>query len=164
MQLSTHYGLDLFTSDSQLALWGFAGPGYKELVPMGTLNAAQRAKLDGTMTSAKASPTDVCPLFESLLAAYKIMKENFDPERSNTIVVFTDGKSNVPDGLTLTKVKRELETLADVAHPIRVVLLGIGPAADLEQLKEIAEITGGGAFALTDPRQLSGIFLQALLA
>lgn len=160
---STTHGLGLFTSDSELALWGYAGPGAQPLVPMGELTAAQRNKLDQTMQQSHTAATDECPLFEALLQAYKEMKNSYDPERSNTIVVFTDGRSNRVGGLTLDKVKLELESLADVARPIRVVLIGLGPA-DIGQLSEIAKITGGGAFPLTDPKQLDAIFLKALLA
>jgi Bacterial extracellular solute-binding protein/von Willebrand factor type A domain len=163
MKEAATHGLTLFTADSQLALWAFAGPGVQPMVPMATLDKTQRQKLDQTMQVAHTAPTDLCPLFEALLSAYKEMKASYDPERSNTIVVFTDGRSNLPGGLTLAKVKRELEALTDVARPIRVVLLGVG-GADLTELTQIAEITGGGAFPLTDARQLDGIFLKALLA
>ncbi|NUR72260.1 MAG: VWA domain-containing protein [Hamadaea sp.] len=163
MQESATHGLTLFTSDSQLALWGFAGRGTQPLVPMGTLDKTQRQKLDQTMQAAQLAATDECPLFEALLSAYKSLKAAYDPERSNTIVVFTDGKSNLTGGLTLAKLKLELEALVDVARPIRVILLGIG-SADLGELTQIAEITGGGAFPLTAAGQLDQIFLKALLA
>jgi Ca-activated chloride channel homolog len=163
LKSAAHYGLDLFTSDSQIALWAFAGKGPTELVPMGTLNAQQRARLDGTMQAAHALPTDDCPLFESIIAAYKAIQDKYDPERSNTVVVITDGRSNLKDGLTLSKVKRELENLSDVARPIRVILMGIGPDADIGELQQIAAITGGGAFPLSAPDQLDDIFLKALL-
>ena len=163
LKAATRFGLDLFTSDSEIALWAYAGRGPSELVPMGTLNAQQRARLDGTMQAAAPSVTDDCPLFESIIAAYKAIQAEYDPERSNTVVVFTDGRSNLKDGLTLSKVKRELENLSDVARPIRVILMGIGPDADIAELQEIAAITGGGAFPLSSPEQLSMIFLKALL-
>jgi Bacterial extracellular solute-binding protein/von Willebrand factor type A domain len=164
LKAATHFGLDLFTSDSEIALWAYAGKGPQELVPMGTLDAKQRARLDGTMQVAHPAATDDCPLFESIIAAYKAIQDSYDPQRSNTIVVFTDGRSNLKDGLTLSKVKKELENLSDVARPIRVILMGIGPAADIGELQQIAAITGGGAFQLSDPHQLTQIFLKALLA
>jgi hypothetical protein len=163
LKAATHFGLDLFTSDSEIALWAYAGKGPAEVVPMGPLNAQQRNRLDQTMQASHPLPTDDCPLFESIIAAYKAIQAKYEPERSNTIVVFTDGKSNLKDGLTLSKVKRELENLSDVARPIRVILMGIGPQADIGELQEIANITGGGAFQLTQPEQLSMIFLKALL-
>lgn len=163
LKAATHFGLDLFTSDSQIALWAYAGRGPQELVPMGPLSAQQRARLDQTMQNAHVAPTDDCPLFESIIQAYKAIQEKYDPERSNTIVVFTDGRSNLKDGLTLSRVKRELENLSDVARPIRVILMGIGPEADIAELQDIAAITGGGAFPLSAPEQLTQIFLKALL-
>jgi hypothetical protein len=163
LQAATHFGLDLFTSDSEIALWAYAGKGPAEMVPMAPLDTQQRARLDGTMRQAHTAPTDACPLFESIIAAYKNIQQNYDAGKSNTIVVFTDGQSNLKDGLTLDKVERELENLTDIARPIRVILMGIGPQANLKELKDIAAITGGGAFQLSAPEQLSLIFLKALL-
>lgn len=45
-----------------------------------------------------------------------------------------------------------------------MILLGIGPAADLGELQQVAAITGGGAYQLSQPQQLAQIFLKALLA
>jgi hypothetical protein len=157
------YGLGLFTPDSQMALWAYAGQGPKELVAMGKLGAEQRGRLKSAVDAAQPVPTDVCPLFESLVAAYKAMKDGYDASLSNTIVVFTDGRSNLPGGLTAETVRRQLENLTDITKPIRVVLLGIGPDADLSQLQELAKITGGVAFRVSDPTQLNAIFLKALL-
>ncbi|MBB5870892.1 3',5'-cyclic AMP phosphodiesterase CpdA [Allocatelliglobosispora scoriae] len=157
------YGLGLFTNESQMALWAFAGRGPRELVTMGKLGADQRADLKAAVDAAEPASTDVCPLFESLVAAYKAMKDGYDASLSNTIVVFTDGKSSVPSGLTMETVRRQLENLTDITKPIRVILLGIGPDADLGQLEELAKITGGAAFRVSDPTQLNAIFLKALL-
>jgi hypothetical protein len=50
-----------------------------------------------------------------------------------------------------------------VTRPIRVILLGLGPDADLAQLEAIATATGGGAFHLNDPDEIALVFLRALL-
>jgi hypothetical protein len=44
-----------------------------------------------------------------------------------------------------------------------VVLLGIGPEINMDELNAIAKTTGGKAFQVTEPEKISEIFLQALL-
>jgi hypothetical protein len=157
------YGLGLFTDDSKMALWAYAGNQHQQLVGMDMLDAAQRAKLKTAVNLAHTVDTNICPLFETLVAAYKEMKDTYDRGRSNTIVVFTDGGSNLPGGLDLDAVRTQLERLADVTKPIRVIILGLGPDVDMVQLNGLAEVTGGAAFKVSDPLQLNAIFLKALL-
>ena len=162
-------GLGLFTDDSQVGLWayaaGLAGP-KQDFVPaidVGTLSQSQRAKINTAVTSLHTVPTDYCGLYESVLAAYKSMKSGYVPGMSNTIAVFTDGGSNKPGGMKLDDALTELEKLVDVTKPIRIIALGIGPQADMDQLNALAKATGGKAFAVKDASQINLIFLQALL-
>ncbi|HEX2356502.1 MAG TPA: VWA domain-containing protein [Micromonosporaceae bacterium] len=163
-------GLPLFTNDSQLGMWAYAagldrdgGRDYKQAVPIGPLNPTQRDEIGKAVGAVQPVPTDVCAMFETLLDAYKTMKEGYDRKLSNTIVVFTDGRSNKPGGLDLKATQRELERMTDITRPIRVILLGIGPDADMDQLDALAKTTGGRAFEVSDPAEIDNIFLQALL-
>lgn len=166
MRGAAEYGLNLFTDDSSVGLWAFAGPGHRELVPLAELGpptaGGQRAKLKAAVNAATPQPTDVCPLYNSILAGYRALLSGYDESLSNTLVVFTDGGDNT--GLQLRNVQKELEKLADITKPIRVVLLGIGPDVRMNELEEIAKTTGGVAFQVSDPTQIRGIFLTALLA
>lgn len=160
-------GLRLFTDDSELGLWAFsAGPidvqDYREIVPVGELNPTQRAKLNAAVGAATASATDVCGLYESVLAAYKSMRDGYRDGRSNTVVVFTDGTNSKP-GMTLEQLELELERATDLTRPVRVVLLGVGPDVNKTELDDIAQRTGGRAFSVQDPDQIGNIFLEALL-
>src|SRR5262249_26443815 len=124
-------GLRLFTDDSQVGMWAYsAGPAggkdYREVVPVRELDAAQRNRLNAAVSSAGVAPTDVCGLYETVLAAYKALREGYREGRSNTMVVFTDGSNSKP-GMTLEEFDLELERATDPTRPIRIVLLGIGP-------------------------------------
>ena len=44
-----------------------------------------------------------------------------------------------------------------------MVLLGIGPDANLDELSAIAKTTGGKAFRVDNPSEIGTIFLQALV-
>jgi hypothetical protein len=154
-------GLKLFTDDSELGLWAF-GSGPKEAVPIGPLDAAQRARLTTAIDAAAPVASDVSGLYESVLAAYKTMRDGYREGRSNTVVVFTDGANSKP-GMSLEAFEEELEKATDPTKAVRVVLLGLGPNVDMTELTDIARRTGGRAFAVEDPDQIGAIFLQALL-
>ncbi|MFF5231113.1 VWA domain-containing protein [Dactylosporangium sp. NPDC000521] len=154
-------GLALFTDDSELGLWAYAS-GHQEVVPLNPLNQGQRARLTSAVAGAKATTADVCGLYETVLAAYKALKEGYKEGRSNTVVVFTDGTNSKP-GMSLETLKLELERATDPTRPVRVVLLGVGPDVKQQELAEIAAATGGRSFVVTDPEQIGNIFLQALI-
>ncbi|MFG2038672.1 substrate-binding domain-containing protein [Dactylosporangium sp. NPDC048998] len=160
-------GLSLFTDDSELGLWAYAsglpgGKDYQQVVPVSQLNEGQRARLTSAVSAARAVPTDVCGLYETVLAAYQSLKEGYKDGRSNTVVVFTDGANSKP-GMSLETLKLELERATDPTRPVRVVLLGIGPDVNKPELDAIAAATGGRAFVVQDPDQIGNIFLQALI-
>ncbi|MGI5179952.1 VWA domain-containing protein [Dactylosporangium sp. CA-152071] len=154
-------GLALFTDDSELGLWAYAS-GHQEVVPLNPLSQGQRARLSTAVAGAKATTADVCGLYETVLAAYKALKEGYKEGRSNTVVVFTDGTNSKP-GMSLETLKLELERATDPTRPVRVVLLGVGPDVKQQELAEIAAATGGRSFVVTDPEQIGNIFLQALI-
>jgi hypothetical protein len=155
-------GLALFTDDSELGHWEYAED-WSEGVPIAPLTEQHRQQVLGALAAMQVAPTDESALFETLLAAYRELKDGYDRTRSNTLIIWTDGGNNQPGGLTLAETLQELERLADLTRPIRVVLLGLGPDADMAELSAIARATGGGAFHLEDPEQIALIFLQALL-
>lgn len=154
-------GLKLFTDDSELGLWAFASE-HQELAPVAALDAAQRTRLTAALNSRAVAATEVCGLYESVLAAYTTLRDGFRAGRSNTVVVFTDGRNTKP-GLSLDDFETQLELATDPTRPVRVVLLGIGPDVDQNELNAIAQRTGGRAFSVQDPQQIGTIFLQALL-
>ena len=161
-------GLKLFTDDTQMAVWGFAagfpdGKDYHELVPMAPLGAAQRTRIDDAITGSQPVGTSARGLYSSVLAAYKNEQAGWAEGMSNTVLVFTGGPNTEPGGPSLDDVNLELERLTDPTRPIRVVLLGVGPDVNLDELNSIAKTTGGKAFKVERPEEIGQIFLQALL-
>jgi hypothetical protein len=168
MQKTQIDGLRLFTDDSQIGLWAFAsdlpgGKDYQEKVPIRPLDAVQRDRLDLAAGTNQPVATNTRGLYETVLAAYKVIKDGWDPNRSNTVLVFTSGGNSKPDGLSLDDAELELEKLTDPTKPIRVVLLGFGPDVNLDELNALAKTAGGKAFKVERPEEIGGIFLQALL-
>jgi Ca-activated chloride channel homolog len=168
LQKASIDGLRLFANDSELGLWAYAAglaaaKDYRELVPIAPLTAGQRGRLDAAVAAAAPVPTNVCGLYDTLLAAYKVMKDGYHEGMSNTIVVFTDGGNTKPGALSIDALQLELEKLTDITRPIRVILLGIGPDINIDELNAIATTTGGRAFKVEKPEQIGLIFLEALL-
>jgi Ca-activated chloride channel homolog len=163
MILAARGGLELFTPDSQVGLWTF-GAGHQEVLPIAALSASRRAEIGQRMSGAQPSASNRAELFDTLLAAYQLMREGYDPARPNLIVVLTDGADSDPSLLRQQQFKQAVQKLADPTRPIRVVLIGVGAgAADAASLQEIAGVMGGGYFPLTSPEQIQSIFLRALL-
>jgi len=163
MQNAGLEGLRLFTDDSQVGLWSFAGDGHLPLVPLEALSqAGHRERLSATMLGTVPQPVDTAALYQSIIAGYRELLDGYRPGLSHTLVVFTDGFDTT--GTDLRAVQRELEVLADVTRPIRVVLLAIGPDARLADLTDIAETTGGVAYQISTPEEMRAIFMRALLA
>jgi hypothetical protein len=162
LQQAATGGLRLFTDDSELGLWAFAA-GHRELVPAGTLNPGQRNRLLGAVAATAPTGVPTRALYDTVLDAYKVMRDGYRDDRSNTIVVFTDGPNTKPGDRSLDDVQLELEKLTDTTRPVRVVLLGIGPDANLDELSAIAKTTGGKAFKVDNPADIGSIFLQALV-
>lgn len=161
-QATAEQGLNLFTENSELGHWEYAGE-VTEGVPIQTLTEDHKQRVLAAIASIEIRDSNESALFEALLAGYQEMKLGYDPSRSNTLILWTDSGNNQPGGPTLAETSRELERLADVTRPIRVVLLGLGPDADMAELEELARVTGGGAFHLEDPNEIALIFLRALL-
>lgn len=162
-------GLEMFTDGTDLGHWEYAvrldgDRDWVERVPIDLLTAEHAQDVRTAIESVQTRASDEAALCETLLAAYEEMKQGWDPARSNTLVLWTDTGSTKPGGLALDETLRELERLADLTRPVRVILLGLGPDADMTQLEALAEATGGGAFQVLDPSQIETIFLRALLA
>jgi hypothetical protein len=161
-QATASEGIELFTPNSQLGVWEYADD-WTEVVPVATLTDDQKGAVLNATAAMQTRLGNESAMFEVLLAGYREMKDGYDPTRSNTLLLWTDGGENLPDGLALEEALAELERLVDVTRPIRVILLGLGPNANMTQLEAIAEATGGGAYQLLDPEEIRLIFLQALL-
>lgn len=161
-QAAASQGLTLFTPDSQLGHWEYASD-HVEGAPIETLTEEHQEEILSAIQSIQLESSSDSAMFDTLLAGYREIKDGYQPGISNTLIVWTDRGDNQRAQLTLEDTLQELERLADVTRPIRVILLGIGPDADMDQLEAIAEATGGGAFHVEDPSEIGVIFLRALL-
>jgi Ca-activated chloride channel homolog len=157
-------GLGLFGDDWSVGLWTFSTKmdgniPYRQLVGIGTLSS-QRAQLAAAMANVVPTSGDT-GLYDTVLAAYKAVQQNWDPGKINSVVLMTDGQNDNPGGLTLDQLTTQLKKIADPAKRVQVIAIGIGEASQAE-LEKITQVTGGGVFIVPDPSKIGQIFLQAI--
>ncbi len=158
-------GLSLFDDSWSIGLWTFStnlqgALDYKQLVPIRPLSGNRRPLQQG-LASIKPSDGNT-GLYDTLLAAYKVVQEDWEPGKVNSIVLFTDGKNEDDNGITQKQLLDQLKKLRDPEQPVQVIIIGIGNDVSRAELEQITNVTGGKPFVTVDPTKIGEIFLQAI--
>ena len=111
----------------------------------------------------KLTPVSGTPLYDAISAAHKKMKENAQPGRINAIVVLSDGQDS-GSRVNIDALVRQLRgpDEGDDAAPVRVFPIIYGSEAPLDDLRRIAEASGGQVFDASNPRRLSLVFKSVI--
>jgi Ca-activated chloride channel homolog len=161
--------LGLFPDSTQVGLWAFsiqqAPPNdWAELVPMGPLGSPGRKEaMQQAFASLPSRTNGGTGLNDSVLAAYRTQRAGYDAGRVNSVVVLTDGRNEDPNGVNDATLLRTLRAETDPAHPVPIILVGMGPDVDFNALQQIAAATGGKAYLAKNPADIQGVFLDALI-
>jgi secreted protein with Ig-like and vWFA domain len=135
---------------------------WKQIVPISPL-ATSRDKIAGSISQIVPKEDGNTGLYDSVLDAYKEVKRTWQPGRVNSVILFTDGKNENDDGITLDKLLAELKKQNDPTKPIRLVIIGIGDQVSESELQTIVKATpAGGVFVTKDPAKMSQIFVEAI--
>ena len=140
---------------------------WREVVPIGPLNAdingtPRREVINHALAAAAPNPDGDTGLYDSILAAYKSMTRDYQPDKVNSVMVFTDGREEDPNGISLTTLLHKLRKQFDPDRPVSVFAIGFGPDIDPSALEKIAEATNGDVYVTQDPAQIREVFLQAV--
>lgn len=166
-------GLDMFTPSSELGLWEFStdvndGLHHQELAPVRELQADSeggedhRDAIAQELDDLQPRPDGDTALYETYLAAYEEMSRTYRPDRTNVILMLTDGDNDHPGGMELQELLDGIDELSSPSRPIPIITIAFGPDVQhLEPLQEIAATTGGAAYMTEDPRDIGEIFVQA---
>jgi len=159
-------GLALFDDSWALGLWVFStqlvgSRDWRQLVPIGPLSS-QRGTLEAALAGIVPKRGGDTGLFDTVLAGYNAVQENWEAGRVNSVVMLTDGKNDDNDGITQAKLLSELKRLADPERPVQVIIIGIGGEVSRAELESVTDVTGGGVFVTEDPAKIGDIFLQAI--
>ena len=163
--------LELFRPDSTVGLWQFSTglPGcpqdgdWCELVPLGPLGedldgSARRDRIVGALQGLQ--PANDTALYDTILSAYEGVQAAYRPDELNSVLLFTDGRSD-GDQLTLDALLAALRERQNPSKPVQVVLIAYGNP-DVPALQAITDLTGGAVFTPSSPDQVADVFLQAL--
>jgi extracellular solute-binding protein/VWA domain-containing protein len=164
--------INFYPDTSNVGMWVFstqqtATTDYRELVPIGEMDSevGHKTRRQALIDAANSLPDQVhgnTGLYDSLLAAVRDVRKNYDPSKVNTVIFMTDGQNDNASSLTLdsliSTLKKENSPL-----PIPVFTIAIGPDADAAGLHKISQATGGKGYVVKDPTTIRSVFLDAVV-
>jgi hypothetical protein len=166
-QAAATQGLSLFDDKWAVGTWIFSTDmdgtkPYKEIVPISPL-ATRRTDLQNAITKIVPKKDGDTGLYDTVLAAYKDVENTWQPGKINSVILFTDGKNDNPEGITQATLVAQLKKLNNPKRPVRLVIIGIGNEVDRNELQAITSATpAGGVFVAEDPAKIGEIFLEAI--
>jgi Ca-activated chloride channel family protein len=164
----------LLPDDSAIGLWTFAGrhgdKSYTELAPIDLLSASDHGTTHRKFVNAKLAdlPRHLegggTSLYASTLAAIGEMRSSYDRTATNAVVVFTDGANDYAGGIDLQHFISEAKAdrAAHPSRPLTLVVIGIGPDADMTSLKAMAGAVNGLAYHADDAQTLRTVVFDAI--
>lgn len=160
-------GLGMLPPGSEAGLWEFStdlapGSDHREVVPMGEIAGSHGRLLAAGLRGLTAIPDGGTGLYDTTLAAVRRMRADFDPMRTNAVVLLTDGANSDDDGLDLTVLLDRLRAENDPARPVPVIAVAYGKDVDAGALRAISAETGGAAYVAVDPRRIRTVLQDAI--
>jgi Ca-activated chloride channel homolog len=167
-------GVDLLPDKASVGVWVFStriggSHNFVELTPtqpLGTQATDGHTHRDQVHDAIKAAIGKLkpggTPLYDSVLAAVRAQRHDYDPTSVNSVVLFTDGANSGFGGISLTTLVRTLQQEADPQRPVAVFGIGIGPDVDTSALKQIAQATHGRSYQVNSPSEIRAALLDGL--
>jgi len=165
--------ITLFGPKAKLGLWDYAShvrgdsADHEELVPVDTLNGTyqgttRRIAIDNALK--QLQPVGEPTLYDTVSAAYTMMRKYYEDNASNRIVVVTGSGNDSASKTGLSELTSTLSSGADKEHPLPVVTVGYGDQVDLSSLQAISQASGGRTYAASSPTEISKVLLTALFS
>ncbi|MGD0928925.1 MAG: substrate-binding domain-containing protein [Streptosporangiaceae bacterium] len=164
-------GLAQFPDSTQMGDWAFASHldgnlPYKQLVSVGPLPAPLGLITRRQQVAAVAKTGTTVPypaaLYGSILAGFKAMTSSYQARYDNAVLVMTAGVDNAPGDISAPDLIRQLRTLYNPKRRVEIIVIKFGDAGDFNTLQQIASATGGQAYDITNPTQISKVFFSAI--
>ncbi|MBM7788094.1 VWA domain-containing protein [Tenggerimyces flavus] len=162
--------LTYYPNSAKFGLWIFSqnlGPNdedYRSLVEVNALDPVHRQNAVKALDGLPRQVAGNTGLYDTVLAAYRSARQNFESGRSNTMVLLTDGKDDNVSNTNLETLVRQLRNETTADKPIQVILVGLGPDADIGVLRQLADAMGGQAFKAQNTEDMQSIVIDALLS
>lgn len=166
--------LAIYPDSAQIGLWAFSvdqtpSTDWVSLVGIGPLGgkvdgASRRAVLQQAAATLPSRVKGGTGLYDTTLAAFRTVRNSYEPGRVNSVVLLTDGRNeDDPKGIDLSTLLRTLRTEFDRSQPVPIITVGMGPEADMATLRRISELTGGKAYRALNPQDIETVFLDAMV-
>ncbi|WP_254875125.1 MULTISPECIES: substrate-binding and VWA domain-containing protein [unclassified Streptomyces] len=167
--------LGQFTPNDEIGLWEFAttldgGKDYRRLMETKRLGdpaaggGTHREKLTAAFAGLQPVPGGATGLYDTTLASYKEARATYVKGKFNALVILTDGSNQDTNGISRSGLVTELKELVDPERPVPVIAIAVGPDADRDEVAEIARVTGGDGYEVSDPAEIQAVILQAIMA
>jgi hypothetical protein len=102
-------------------------------------------------------------LYSTAIAAYQSVLAGYDPDKVNAVLLMTDGSNDTDHGPDLATTVNQLRSMVDPARPVPLFAVGIGAAADMNALSQLAAATDGKAYRVDTAADIVAVFLDALV-
>ncbi|MFJ3940499.1 substrate-binding and VWA domain-containing protein [Streptomyces parvus] len=167
--------LGQFTPDDEIGLWEFATTldgekDYRRLMETKRLGdpaaggGTHREKLTAAFAGLQPVPRGATGLYDTTLASYQEARSTYVKGKFNALVILTDGSDQDTNGISRSGLITELKELVDPERPVPVIAIAVGPDADRDEVAEIARVTGGDGYEVSDPAEIQAVILQAIMA
>ena len=160
--------LGQFSGEVELGVWVFSTArsgeqDWEELAPIAPLaDGGHTEQVMQVVASLPSRLGGATGLYDTTLAAVQRVRESYDPEKVNSVLLITDGRNEDDNGIDLDTLLAQLQAQNDPAKPVPVIMVGFGPDTDLEAMQRIAAATGGAAYSASRPEDLGIVLVDAL--
>lgn len=166
--------VSILPAATEIGTWTFGidkgGPGqdWDEVAPIRRLDqvtagVSQRQALARDLPGIADQVGGGTGLYATVLAAYQKMVKEYQVGRSNSVILLTDGRNEDPGGPTLAQVLSAINAEKDPTRPVIIVTIGMGTDVDTAALDAISSATGGSSYIATNPADITGVFIDAIL-
>jgi hypothetical protein len=165
-------GLSQFPISTQMGIWTFASHldgvrPYRQVVSVGPMlgefglitRRQQIMQTDQTYKPVAGSPA---ALYGAILAGYKQMTASYQPRYANAVLVMTAGLDNARGDISAATLVGDLRKLYNPRRRVEIIAIVLGSAGNVQALQQITAATGGQAYAITNPTQVTSVFFSAV--
>ena len=162
-------GVSLLDPETIAGIWEFStdldgeGVDHRELIPLGKFSdpLGDVTRQEATIGALRElEPQADTGLYDTIIASYEYMLENYQPGRVNAVIFFTDGANDDDDGLSLGQLQDRLRELVDPERPVLILGVAYGAEADFETLNAVTTITDGKLYILERPEDIRNVFID----
>jgi Ca-activated chloride channel family protein len=148
-----------FALDDQVGLWSLAGNERRELLEVGSMRD-QTSQLRAEIDHLKPEGTGRS-LYATVAAAVASMRQRFDRDRINAVILLTDGRNDDPANTDVNGLLRSLRAQPEDQR-VRVFTITYGAGADADALNNIALASLGARYDAADSSVIGRAVLDAV--